>query len=158
MIKLFVMDVDGTLTDGKIHLASNGELFKTFDVKDGYAIGCILPQFGIKTAFVTGRTSDILALRGQELSVDYVRQGISEKLAEIDAIAEELGVSREQIAYIGDDNNDLMAMQRCGVCGCPKDASADIKKIAKFVSDRNGGYGAVREFVEWLIQNQYIGA
>ena len=144
-IKWLVMDVDGTMTDGKIYMGASGETFKAFDVKDGYAIHEILPKYGIKSIIMTGRT--------KELEIDYVYQGIKDKTAKIKEIAAEFAIDVSQIAYIGDDLIDLEPMKLCGVSGCPADAVDEIRKISSFVSGKRGGDGAVREFIEWLIKD-----
>ncbi len=152
-IKWLVMDVDGTMTDGKIYMGASGETFKVFDVKDGYAIHEILPKYGIKSIIMTGRTSDIVLNRAKELEIDYVYQGIKDKTAKIKEIAAEFAIDVSQIAYIGDDLIDLEPMKLCGVSGCPADAVDEIRKISSFVSGKRGGDGAVREFIEWLIKD-----
>lgn len=152
-IKLLVMDVDGTMTDGKIHMGISGEVFKTFDIKDGYAIHEILPKYGIRSAIITGRKSNIVLNRASELEIDYVFQGIKDKTAQIREIASELDISVSQIAYIGDDMIDLEAMKLCGVSGCPADVVDEVRSISSFVSAKRGGDGAVREFIEWLVNN-----
>lgn len=156
-IKILIMDVDGTLTDGKIHISSQGELFKAFDIKDGYGIHDLLPQAGIIPVVLTGRESTIVQNRCRELGVVHCYQGcrikevkLIELAREFDLCSDEQGIYHE-IAYIGDDINDLPCMRRCGVIGCPANAVDAIKKIAHFVSAKDGGAGAVREFIEWLI-------
>ena len=151
-IKLLIMDVDGTMTDGKIYMGASGEVFKAFDIKDGYAIHEILPKYGIKSVIITGRTSDIVLNRANELEIDYVFQGIKDKTAKIKEIALELDVDISQIAYIGDDIIDLEPMKLCGVSGCPNNAVDEIRQVSSFVSTKQGGDGAVREFIEWLIK------
>ena len=150
-MKLFVMDVDGTLTDGKIYIGSNGEEFKAFNVKDGYAINEMLHKNGIKTAIITGRESEIVNIRTKELNIDYVYQGVSNKVEILNELADENNISFNEIAYIGDDLNDVDVMKKCGVTGCPGDAVEKIKMISNYVSQYNGGNGAVRDFIEWII-------
>lgn len=153
-MKLLVMDVDGTLTDGKIYIGSKGEEFKSFNVKDGYAINEILHKNGIKTAIITGRESEIVNIRARELSIDYVYQNVSDKVETLKQIVELYGISIEEVAYIGDDLNDFEAMKKCGITGCPADAVDEIKKISDYVSKYNGGEGAVRDFIEWIIKQR----
>lgn len=150
MIKALVMDVDGTLTDGKLHIGSNGELFKSFDVKDGYAIHDMLPQMGIIPIIITGRVSGIVEYRCKELEIFHVIQGSRDKLSDLKKILAEENIKLEETAYIGDDLNDLECINAVGCKGCPKDAVQEIKHIADFVASKNGGCGAVREFVEWI--------
>lgn len=149
-IKYLVMDVDGTLTDGKIYQGNNGELFKAFDVKDGYAIANMLPDIGIIPIIITGRTSDIVLSRAADLGIKRVYQGVKDKKAMLNSITD----SYETISIIGDDLNDIEMMKAVkesgGLVGAPIDAVNDIKVIADFISEKKGGDGAVREFVEWI--------
>lgn len=153
-MKLLVMDVDGTLTDGKIYIGSKGEEFKSFNVKDGYAINEMLHKNGIKTAIITGRESEIVNIRARELSIDCVYQNVSDKVETLKQIVELYGISIDEVAYIGDDLNDFEAMKKCGITGCPADAVDEIKKISNYVSKYNGGEGAVRDFIEWIIKQR----
>lgn len=151
-IRLLVMDVDGTLTDGKINMSPSGELFKSFDIKDGYAINEILPAHGIVPAIITGRVSSIVENRARELHVDELYQGKHDKLDTLRELMQKYGCSRENVAYIGDDILDLVCMNECGVVGCPSDACRQVKEIAHFVCSNKGGNGAVREFIEFIIE------
>ena len=153
-MKLFVMDVDGTLTDGKIYIGSKGEEFKSFNVKDGYAINNMLHKNGIKTAIITGRESEIVNIRARELNIDYVYQNVKDKLEILKQIAELYNITFEEVAYIGDDLNDFESMKKCGVTGCPADAVDEIKNISNYISKYNGGEGAVRDFIEWIIKQR----
>lgn len=149
------LDVDGTLTDGKIYMGANGEVAKAFDVKDGYAICEMLPSAHISPIVITGRESGIVQMRCTELGIERVYQGVSDKLAVLSSIVSEEGRSLANVAYMGDDLNDLKCMMAVrdsgGLVACPQDAADAVKKVSGFVSSRRGGDGAVREFVEWLI-------
>ena len=149
-IKALVMDVDGTLTDGSICISDSGELMKCFYVRDGHAIKHFLPEMGIVPIVITGRESAIVAERCREIGVDHVIQGSSNKWSDLSALLELLGVLPEETAYIGDDVNDMDCISRVGKSGCPRDAVKEIKEMAHFVAESNGGRGAVREFIEWL--------
>lgn len=150
-IKYLIMDVDGTLTDGKIYMGNNGELYKVFDIKDGYGIHDIAIPAGITPVIITGRTSKILENRCEELGIKKLYQGVSDKTKKLEIITDDLS----SVAYIGDDINDLSCMVSVknagGIVGCPADATKKILDIADFVSGKNGGNGAVREFIEWII-------
>lgn len=148
--KILVMDVDGTLTDGKIYMSGSGELFKAFDIKDGYGINEILPRFGIVPVIITGRTSKIVENRARELGITELYQGKHEKLETMLQVMEKFECVPEEVAYIGDDILDIPCMERCGLVGCPSDAIDEVKAIATFVASKEGGRGAVREFIEWL--------
>ena len=154
-VKLFVMDVDGTLTDGHIYIGARGELMKAFDVKDGYAIAHLLPAAEIVPVIITGRRSAIVEERAKELSITELHQGVRDKLTCLKAIGEKYGVKPKEIAYIGDDLNDLDCIYFCGVTACPADAVEEVKASVDYVCTHNGGSGAVREFIAWLLaQNQ----
>lgn len=146
-IRVFVMDVDGTLTDGKIYITSDGEFMKTFNIKDGYAIVSALRK-GIIPVIITGRTSQITAQRCNELGIEYIYQGVKDKRAKLYEVLAELDIQPEQIAYIGDDINDIECMRICGYSACPADAVNRVKDIVHYVCRAKGGRGAVREFIE----------
>lgn len=152
MIKYLVMDVDGTLTDGKIYMGAHGEMMKAFNIKDGCGIHDIAIPGGIIPVIITGRTSEIVKKRCGELGIQQVYQGIKNKIEQLNSIADDLS----QVAYIGDDINDLSCMipvkEAGGVVGCPADAVERGKEISDFVALHNGGDGAVRDFIEWIIK------
>ena len=147
-IKLLVMDVDGTLTDGKIYMGENGEVMKAFNVKDGYAIAHMLPEMGIIPVIITGRKSKIVENRAKELGITELYQGVGDKLAQLKKVAEKYNASPKEIAYIGDDLNDLECIEYCGVTACPADAVEEVKRIATYVCKKNGRDGAVREYID----------
>ena len=151
-IKLLVMDVDGTLTDGKINMGPEGELFKSFNIRDGYGINEMLPAHGIIPAIITGRTSTIVENRAKELHVTELYQGKHDKLATLKELMQKYDCKKENVAYIGDDLNDYEVMINVGVPACPKDAAKEIKTICSFVSELKGGHGCIRDFVEELIK------
>ena len=150
-IKYLVMDVDGTLTDGKIYMGNNGEVFKVFNVKDGYGIHEITCKLDIVPIIITGRNSNILLNRCKEIGIEKVYQGVSDKLKILKKIVSDLS----EVAYIGDDVNDLQCMLAVnaagGLNGCPADAVHAIKKVSDYIASNNGGNGAVRDFIEWII-------
>ncbi len=154
-VKMLVMDVDGTLTDGKIYYYSDGTEGKAFDVKDGYAIKHFLPQMGIVPVIITGRISDIVSRRAEELGSREVHQGIQNKIELFDMLLEKYGVGEENVAYIGDDLNDLPFIQKVGLSFCPCDAAEEIRKAVDITLMSAGGNGAVRECVEWLMQHTH---
>lgn len=152
-IKLLIMDVDGTLTDGRINIGENGELFKAFSVKDGHGINRILPQIGIAPVIITSRLSKIVEHRAKELNIKHLFQGVADKITALAELLKELNLSFDHCAYIGDDVNDLECMRKCAVCGCPADAVKEVRAVADFVCTEKGGEGAVREFIEYLRDN-----
>ena len=149
-IKMLVMDVDGTLTDGKIYYGNDGEVFKAFDVRDGYRlIKC--EQYGIITAIITGKSSKIVEGRAKDLRIKEVYQGVSDKLEVLKMLTEKNSVSLEQVAYIGDDVNDMECMNVCGFSACPADAIEEVKECVDYVCKNIGGHGAVGEIIDLLI-------
>ena len=162
MIKFLIMDVDGTLTDGKIYMGDNGEMFKAFDVKDGCGIKDILPRYGIVPIIITARKSRILERRCEELHVKNVFQDIrekKEKLSSIIALYNEkhhMKYRLKDCAYIGDDILDLQCIEPIkaegGLIGCPSDAVDEVISLADYVCTHSGGNGAVREFIEWIVR------
>ena len=151
MIKLVLLDVDGTLTDGGIYRGNNEEELKRFNVKDGYAI-VNAQKLGIEFGIITGRKSELVEIRAKELKIKYLYQGISEKTVILEEIMKKNGLSKEEIAYMGDDLNDLLIMKQVGLSGTPKDAVDEVIQVADFVSKKNGGSGAVREFIEHILK------
>lgn len=149
-IKMLVMDVDGTLTDGKIYMGNDGEVFKAFDVKDGYAIAH-LHEVGIIPVIITGRKSKIVENRAKELGIEEVHQGASDKVEKLKEVAKKNDVMLDEVAYIGDDLNDLDCIKICGFTGCPNDAVNEIVKYVNYRCNKTGGYGAVREFISYII-------
>ena len=149
-MRLLVLDVDGTLTDGAIYMGPDGEMCKRFSAKDGLGLK-LLQSAGVEIAILTGRRSRIVENRAAELGIARVVQGISEKPAALRQLAAETGVSLTETGYMGDDLNDLSAMCLCGVRACPADAAPEVREICQLVSDFPGGQGAVRQFCEaWL--------
>ena len=152
-IKYLVMDGDGTLTDGKIYMGNSGEVMKAFSVKDGCGIHDILIPSGITPVIITGRKSDIVLNRCNEIGINEVYQGISNKIDKLFTITSDFS----SVAYIGDDINDFSCMmlvkEAGGIVGCPKDAASKVTRIADFVAEYKGGDGAVRNFIEWIIES-----
>lgn len=155
-IKLIILDVDGTLTDGRIIYDSVGNELKCFDVKDGLAIKVAI-ESGLCVAVLTGRESPIVARRVKELGIQHLRSGLQMKYPAMMALLRELKISVEQVCYIGDDLNDLQCMLCAGVKMCPHDAAEEIKNICDYVSVAGGGHGAVRECIQQLVPQRTWG-
>lgn len=149
-IRYLILDVDGTLTDGKIYMAADKEQMKAFHVKDGLGIGSILPQCGIEAVIITGRKSEIVTRRCEELGIHHIFQGISDKAQRLKLFLKEQGGSLEECAYMGDDINDLVCMDLVSVSACPADAVYEVRNAVDYIAKHNGGEGAVREFIDWL--------
>ena len=142
-IRMVVMDVDGTMTDGRIYIGPKGEAVKEFSVKDGMGI-TMLHIAGIKTAIITGRTSEIVERRAAELKIDSVWQGIKDKRVAWQKIKEETGLTNKEIAYIGDDLNDLSLLMQAGLACSAGDAQPEVKEVSHVISNNHGGNGVVR--------------
>lgn len=151
-IKILVMDVDGTLTDGKIYIGSDGEMLKAFNVKDGLGISKLRTN-NIIPAIITGRESEILKRRSEELKIEELYQGEENKIGKLKELVERYKCSLSEVAYIGDDENDLQCMKVCGLSGCPADAVESVKEAVDVVCNKDGGQGAVREFIEYILEN-----
>lgn len=153
MIKYLIMDVDGSLTDGKVYMGVHGENFKAFSIKDGYAINYILKPNQITPMILTARNSPIVLNRCNELGITEVYQGKLDKIALLKEVVGEENFG--QCAYFGDDILDLKCMEPIkeagGIIGCPSDAVHEIRAIADYVCRNKAGEGALREFSEWLI-------
>lgn len=152
-VKLLALDVDGVLTDGTIYIGAQGELFKGFNAKDGMGISCAL-RSGLEVAIITGRTSEIIRQRAQELGIKHVLEGVREKKAALTKLAQTLGFALEETAYIGDDLNDLPAFSVAGAAFAPADAADEVCDAADIILAHAGGRGAVREAIEMILQAQ----
>ena len=148
-IKLVILDVDGTLTDGGVYIDSNGIETKKFNIKDGAGI-VLAEKRGIDFMILTGRSSKCVDIRAKELNIRYVFQGISNKLALLKCFLVEKGISPCEVAYMGDDVNDIDCMNHVGFSACPADAVEEVKHIVDYVAEHKGGYGAVRDFLNYF--------
>jgi 3-deoxy-D-manno-octulosonate 8-phosphate phosphatase (KDO 8-P phosphatase) len=154
-----VIDVDGTLTDGGIYYDNNGNELKKFNTRD--AAGFFAAKvIGIKTIIFTGRECAATMRRMEDLKADIVQQGIANKSEWLKTFMREQNLSKDNFAYIGDDLNDLPPMQLCGFVACPADACSEVKEISDYISDKNGGYGAARDCIEYVLKkcNQWKNA
>ncbi len=149
-IELIVLDVDGTLTDGKITYTQNGDEIKSFCVKDGLAIASWI-KLGKQVAIITGRNSKIVERRAKELGIIHFYQGIHNKQEVLENLLKELNLSMENVASMGDDLNDYAMLNASKLSYVPADASVYVKEIATEVLGAKGGEGAVREMIEKLI-------
>ena len=154
-VKLFLSDVDGTLTDGGMYYSESGDELKKFNTRDGMGFQ-LLREAGIKTGIITSEDTKIVANRAKKLKVDYLCQSKRDggKVAAVQEICDDLGISFDEVAYIGDDINCYDLLSRVGYAACPSDACDKVKKIPNIkVMQENGGYGCVREFVNYLTDN-----
>jgi len=149
-IKAIFFDVDGVMTDGKIIYDDTGKESKEFSVKDGYIISH-LKKSGIIVGIITGRDSKVVSHRAAELKLDFCHQGIVDKLEVFEKLVAFYKLKRKQVAYIGDDINDLGVLKNCGLSVCPADAMSYVKDQVDLVAKLKGGQGVVREVADLVL-------
>ena len=150
-IKLFASDVDGTMTDASMYLGDNGVELKRFNFRDGMGF-VILRELGVKTAIITSENAPIVKRRAEKLKVDYLSMGSWKKLDFVKNICSELGITLDDVAFIGDDINDIELLSAVKYRACPADAVAKVRAIENIkILEHKGGEGAVREFIESLL-------
>ena len=152
-IKLLALDVDGVLTDGTIYISPAGEVFKGFNAKDGMGISCALRN-NLQIAVITGRQSPIVERRCEELGIKLFMQGVKDKRLALQQMAQKLGLTREEIAYMGDDLNDIPAFKASGLNFVPADGSIEVLTVADIITKAKGGRGAVREAITMILAAQ----
>jgi len=150
-INTIFLDVDGTLTDGKVYLDNGKNEFKAFNVKDGLMVVQAI-KLGYEVIIMTGRKSEVVARRAAELGIEEYYQGVRDKKAALEKLMEEKGITYANLAYLGDDLNDLAVMKEARFAGCPADAAAELKEISDLISEFEGGNGAVREILSHILK------
>jgi len=151
-IKMLALDVDGVLTDGTLIINADGSESKCFNSLDGHGIR-MWRRAGLKVAFLSGRDSPPTERRAEQLEVDYCIQNCHDKLPALQGLLEQLGLSANQAAYIGDDLPDLPAIRQVGFGVAVADAVDEVKQYADYVTTCRGGCGAVREVIEYILKN-----
>ncbi|MGE0471202.1 MAG: KdsC family phosphatase [Nitrospira sp.] len=149
-IRLFATDVDGVLTDAGMYYSESGDEWKKFNTRDGMGIK-LLQKAGLVTAIVTQERTRLVARRAEKLAIPELHQGVMDKLSVIRDMAERHGISLHQIAYIGDDVNDMEALNAVGFSAAPADGLPQVRKIVDYVCRLKGGEGAVRELSEMIL-------
>jgi len=149
-IKMIISDVDGVLTDGKIIIGNNGQEFKAFNSQDGMGINMAQKQ-GLRFAIITGRISKIVEIRAEELNIKDVYQDVDNKRAILKMIMDKYNLKKEELAYIGDDLNDLPVLNRVGLAVTVNNGVKKVRETADYVTTRNGGQGAVRETIDFIL-------
>ena len=152
-IRLLVLDVDGVLTDGSIYYSNSGDELKAFNIQDGLGIK-LLQRAGIEVAIITGRSSNLLSRRTNELGIDTVIQGREDKLTALNELLADNTYELDEIAYMGDDLPDLAVIRRVGLGMTVANASCSVAEHARWQSSRDGGRGAVREAAEFILKAQ----
>lgn len=146
-VKLFVFDIDGVLTDGSLLVLDNGELVRTMNVKDGYALQLAVKR-GYKVLVISGAIPSPVKLRLEKLGVTDVHLGILNKAAVLDKYMQANGFRTEEVLYMGDDMPDIAAMKISGIPCCPSDAVPQVRAISRYISHFAGGKGCVRDVIE----------
>ncbi|MEK9613205.1 MAG: HAD-IIIA family hydrolase [Flavobacteriaceae bacterium] len=152
-IKTFIFDVDGVLTDGKVLVTTQGEMYRAVDTKDGYAFRCALTQ-GYKIAIISGGTNEGIRDRFKALGVYDIYMGAHHKLDAFQDLMDNYDLNPDEILYMGDDVPDIPVMEKVGISCCPLDAVSDVKAMADYVSHKKGGEGCVREIIEQVLRVQ----
>jgi len=153
IIKLVAFDVDGVMTAGEIIYSESGEELKIFNAKDGHGI-VMLNYKGIMTAIITARQTPVVDRRAKDLGIAHVYQGARNKLAALNDLMEKTNLTPSQIAYVGDDMPDIGILEIAGLSFCPNDAVDEVKKVCHFITEKNGGCGAVREICDFIISGK----
>ncbi len=153
MLKYLILDVDGTLTDGGVYYDETGNELKKFCTKDGTGI-ILAKAAGITPVVLTGRECKATTRRMTELGVTHLFQNVKNKVGFLTAWMSDNIIDKSEIGYIGDDVNDLASMRLCGFVACPLDSVDEVKDIADYISNINGGYGVVRDVVKYILMEQ----
>lgn len=153
-IRLVLTDIDGVWTDTGVYYAESGELLKRFSIRDGMGVERLRERADVETGIVSGENSGAVIKRAEKLGITEVHLSIRDKVAVLDEIAKRRGLGPEEIAFIGDDTNDLAVMQAVGLAACPADAIASVKSAADYICENRGGHGAFRDFAEFIISSK----
>ena len=152
-IKLVLTDCDGVLTDGGVYYSERGEELKRFNIRDGMGVER-LRHHGVATGIVTGELSPSVARRAEKLRITELHLGIKDKATLLAALLERLGLRAEEVAFIGDDTNDVEILGLVGLAACPADATAFARAVAHYQCAAPGGHGCFRELAELIIASQ----
>lgn len=150
-IKLVIFDIDGVLTTGALFLDNDGKEYKAFNSKDGHGLR-MLQDGGVEVAIITGRQSELVQHRADDLGITRIYQGKREKLPAYEELLAETGLNHEDIAYVGDDVVDLPVMTKVGLAICVQDGHPFVKKHSHWITDNNGGCGAGRDVCELILE------
>lgn len=152
-IKAVAFDVDGVLTDGSLTFDENGVEYKTFNAKDGQGI-VMLTKTGFVTAIITARANGTVRHRFENLGMTKLFEGCKNKQEALDELCKEFDITYDEVAYMGDDLPDVCVLERVGFTACPADAVQEVKEIVHAICENNGGRGAVREFCDYILEQQ----
>ena len=149
-VKILILDVDGVLTDGSMYYNEKGEVLKRFNTRDGMGIS-LLRQAGIRTAFVSGESTDIIRRRAEKLGVADVYLGVKDKLVAVDDVLGKYGLNYQDACFVGDDLNDYQVLEKVGLAIAVQGATQRVKSIVHHITSRDGGNGAVREVCDFIL-------
>ncbi len=149
-LKLFATDVDGVLTDAGMYYGESGEEFKKFNTRDGMGMK-LLQAEGVIIAFITGEQTNIVARRAKKLGITEVFQGATDKVAVLTHLSKKLSIPFEHMAYMGDDVNDVAALQSVGYAAAPADCVDQVRQVVHYICRKNGGEGVVREVIDMIL-------
>ena len=152
-ISTFVFDVVGVMTDGSVHVLESGEHYRTFHIRDGYAMKAAL-ESGYNVCIISGGKNEGVRIRLRNLGIHDIHLGSSNKVETFKEYIDLYGIQPENVLYMGDDIPDYHVMKLVGLATCPQDAVAEIKAISNYISHKNGGKGAVREIIEQVMKVQ----
>lgn len=152
-IKLLILDIDGVMTDGTIWIDAKGQEQKGFNVKDGFGLRCLMNN-GIDVAIITGRKSEVVAHRAEELGIQEIYQKVTDKRVPFYEILGKKALTEDQVCYIGDDVPDLSLLKEVGLSITVADAVDEVKERVDLVTNNKGGHGAVREVCEYILKAQ----
>ncbi len=152
-VKLLLMDCDGVLTDGRITLIGDDDEQKSFNIRDGHGL-VMWHRAGHRSGIISGNKSSMVERRARNLKIEFVHQGALDKTEAFDDVLREAGLDSIEVAYIGDDVVDIPVMRRCGLAIAVADATEEVKSVAHLTTATRGGFGAVRESIEYLLKAQ----
>ncbi len=150
-----IFDNDGVFTDGGLYYSNEKEIMRKFNAKDGIGIK-ILQQTGIKPVIITGKKSIALEKRAEVLQIDLLFEGVRNKMLKLRQLCDKLNVKLEEIIFLGDDLNDLHVLEKVGLPICVKSAPEELKNICSYVTKKDGGNGAVREAIEFILKKENL--
>lgn len=152
-ITTFILDVDGVLTDSSVHITSTGEMLRTMNIRDGYAMKAAV-ESGYHVCVISGGSNEGVRIRLENLGITEIYLGAPDKVTLFNQYIKAYGIRPEQVLYMGDDIPDYHVMQLVGIPACPQDSAPEIKALSKYVSHKNGGCGAVRDVIEQVMKVQ----
>ena len=153
-LKLILTDVDGVLTDGSLYFTKSGEYLKKFNIKDGMGVNILLRN-NIPTGIVTKERSKIVETWAKQMNISFIKMGVKQKEKALDMICKKFSLKKSEVAYIGDDVNDLSILNKVGVSACPSDSVKAVKDTVNYICKNRSGDGAFREFCDLILKIKF---